>query len=322
MAFLDQAYAFQNVQGSTFVFLTYLNWQLREGGDDDIGELISPIGTSNPSVTLLDAPFDWNSGFRVGGGYKSAELWDAVIYLTSYNTKANTYISAPGQLYSPYIGNFFQNNTNGRNNGPFYNAEGLRWDFNYNIVDLELGRHFIIDQILTLRPFIGLKMGTIHHNLLTSWFGPNTLIAQVPTPITSFTAATENLTQKFTGVGPSFGLDTSWSLHQFSQSSIHLIGDFSAALLWGIWRFTDQYQTNGASSVTVTVDNVNGATPVTRAFIGLGWVQSFSTLDLETSLGYEAQIWFDEVQYNTLSSGRLSDIMSLQGLVLNVAVNF
>lgn len=321
-AFTSQLYALQCRQGSAFVFTEVLEWQVREGGADMVGERISPIGTANPSVKLLDAPFSWNTGFRIGGGYKNPNNWDTVFYYTSYNTQATNQIYAPGQVYSPYLGNFFQNNIDGKNNGPFYDAARARWKINYNTVDFELGRTFKIDEILTLRPFLGLKAAIINQNIYTNWQGPNTLVSGVPVPITTFTAATENLSNYFSGIGPSFGLNTTWPICKFTQSSVNLIGNFSAALLWGLWRYKDIYQTDGSSSVNVTGDNVNGAAPMTRAFVGLEWIASFSKADVNVHLGYEGQIWLDQIQFNTLSSGRLNDLMSLQGGALDFRVYF
>jgi hypothetical protein len=101
-----------------------------------------------------------------------------------------------------------------------------------------------------------------------------------------------------------------------------LIGDFSAALLWGLWRYKDIYQTDSSTSVNVAGNNVNGAAPTTRVFVGLEWIGTFSKTDVNVRLGYEGQIWLDQMQFNTLSSGRLNDLMSLQGGVLDFRVNF
>ncbi|MDR3492156.1 MAG: Lpg1974 family pore-forming outer membrane protein [Gammaproteobacteria bacterium] len=322
MAFTSSLYAFQYTKGSAFVFADVLEWQVREGSADMVGEQISPVGTANPSVKLLDAPFNWNTGFRIGVGYKNLNQSDSVVYYTGYHTQATNQISAPGQVYSPYLGNFFQNNTNGKDNGPFYDAASVRWKINYNTLDFELGRTFKIDNILTLRPFLGLKGAIINQNIYTNWQGPNTLSSKVPVPITTFTSATENLSNYFSGIGPAFGLNTTWPVHQFTQGSVNLIGDFSAALLWGLWRYKDIYQTDGSSSVNVTGNTVNGAAPMTKAFVGLEWMGSFSKADVNVRLGYEGQVWFDQLQFNTLSSGRLNDLMSLQGAVLDFRVNF
>jgi hypothetical protein len=320
--FASQAFAFHLTQGSAYAFADVLDWQIREGSDDDWAELISPTGTANPTVTLLQAPFRWNAGYRVGAGYKDNNQWDTVLYYTSYHTQASNQVSAPGQLYSPYIGNFFQNNTNGSANGPFYNAANVRWKINFNTLDWELGRTFYAGNIVNLRPFLGVKGAVINQNIYTNWTGPNTLILGFPVPITAFSSATENLTNYFTGVGPAFGLDTTWAVQRLARGSINLYGNFSAALLWGLWRYQDNYQTNGSGSVTVTGNNVNGAAPTVRGFVGIGWTGNFSKTELSVRLGYEGQVWFDQVQYNSLSSGRLSDIMSLQGGTLDIGVTF
>lgn len=322
MVEITPLHASQLTQPSTFVFAQFLEWQVREGGADLVGELISPVGTANPSVTLLDAPFNWHAGFRIGGGYRSANAWDSIVYYTMYNTQASNQLSAPGQLYSPYIGNFFQNNTIGNGNGPFYDAMNFLWKIYYYTLDVELGRTFKIDKILTLRPFLGLKGAIINQSINTRWQGPNTLVSNVPVPITSFSSATENLSNDFYGIGPSFGLNTTWPIHTFTSGTLSLIGNFSVALMWGKWRYKDNYQTNTAASVTVTGKDIDGAAPMTRGVVGLEWLASFAKTNVIASLSYEGQAWFDQMQFNSLSSGRLNDLMSLQGGVFELRVYF
>lgn len=307
---------------TTFVTIDALYWQAREGGADMWGERIGPEGSANPTVDLLEAPFDWNTGYRIGGGYRNISGWDTVAYFTSYHTKATNQIYAPSQVYSPYIGNFFQNNLNGGDNGPYYDAASILWRFAYDTVDLELGRTFKFDKLLTLRPFLGLKGAIINQNIYTTWQGPHTRTGGTPVPITTFSVANENLTNYFSGIGPSFGVDTTWPIYEDATSSFSVIGNFSAALMWGLWRYKDLYQTNGSDSVTVTTGNVNGAAPVITGFVGLGWKGQFPKVGVAVRLGYEGQVWFNQVQFNMLSSGRLNDNMSLQGGVLDVGINF
>lgn len=321
LAATSALHAFQFPQKGAFVFAEAVEWQVREGGADMVGELISPIGTPKSSVKLLDAPFQWNPGFRIGGGYQSTDHWDALAYYTSYNTEATYQLSAPGQIYSPYIGNFFENNTNGKDNGPFYDAAHFLWKINYHTLDFELGRTIKADNVVTLRPFLGLKGALINQSIHTGWQGPNTLISGVPVAITTFSSATENLSNNFFGIGPVFGLNTTWPIHTFSKNSINLIGNFSTALMWGRWQYKDDYQTNNSQSVKVTGDAINGGAPMVRANIGLEWLASFAKTDLSISLSYEGQAWFDQMQFNSLSSGRLNDLMSLQGAVLDLRVN-
>jgi hypothetical protein len=308
-------------KGTPFMLVEVLEWQVREGGADMVGELISPIGTANPSVKLLDATFNWHPGIRIGGGYRSNNDYDALIYYTYYTTQATNQLSAPGQLYSPYIGNFFQNNTIGGGNGPFYDSANFLWKIYYNTLDLELGRTFKLDNILTLRPYLGLKGAIINQSIYTGWGGANKLISGVPVPITTFRSATEDLSNDFYGVGPSFGLNTTWPIPIVTHGSLSVIGNFSTAMMWGKWRYIDDYKTDGADSVQVTGDDIIGAAPMLRAIVGLQWQGSLAKADVTASLSYEGQAWFDQMQFNTLSSGRLNDMMSLQGAVLSLRVN-
>ena len=323
LIFTSQLYAFQYVKGSTTVFANLLGWTVREGGDEDWGEIINQPG-NNISEKNLQAAFNWNTGFRIGIGYNNSNDWDSVLYYTSYQTKATSQVTAPAQIYSPYLGNFFAaNNTLGANNGPFYNSASLIWRFAFNTLDFELGRSFKIDKILTIRPFLGIKGAVINQKIYTNWQGPNTLNALGTTvPITSFTSASENLTQDFTGIGPSFGVNTTWPVYKISNGSFNLFGNFSAALLYGVWRFTQVYQNDAPSSVTTLVDDVHGVAPVTRAFVGIEWAGTFPNVDANVRLGYEGQVWFDQMQLNSLNGGRLNDIMSLQGGVLDFSFKF
>lgn len=320
MASTSPSYAYQYKKGSTFAFTDLLVWRVREGGSENWAQYIGPKGTSQ-TINLYEAPFNWNTGFRVGLGYNSPdELWDSVLYWTSYQTKSTN--TASGNIYSSYVGNFFANNTNGVNFGPYYRNASIQWRFFYNTVDVELGRNFKIDNVLTLHPFVGIKTAIINQNIDTNWQTPFTTFLDIPIPITSFSSATESLKNDFSGVGPSIGLNTTWPLFKGQKNSFNLIGNFSGALLWGHWSFNELYQNNTPYSATVNVSSVNGASPMARALMGLEWASQFSKVDLNVRLGYEAQVWFNQVQFYSLNMGRLNGLMSLQGGVLDFTFKF
>lgn len=297
-----------------FVFAELLYWQPREGGDENWAQYITPKGAEQ-SITLYDAPFKFNPGFRVGIGS------DLVLYYTYYQTNAENHAS--GDIYSAYLGNYFANNTNGANFGPFYDSANMRWDFTFQSIDLELGRKFPIDKILILRPFVGLKTAFINQKIDTNWYGPKTTdIFGIIIPITTFSTATENLKQDFFGIGPSLGLDTTWPLYQSTNHNFNLIGNLSAALLWGHWSFSDQYENNTPVSITVDTDSFNGAETVVRGILGFEWSNKFSQHDLTIRLNYEAQLWMNQIQFYTLSTGRMNNLMSIQGANLGFNLSF
>lgn len=315
IVFASQAYGYQNSEGSAFFFSDILVWKLREGSADNWTQEISPAGT-NQTAKVLGVPFKWSPGLRLGVGYTACNNWDSVFSYTGFRTKGVSQASATtGGVFSPFLGNFFINNTDGAGiKGPNYNSANIQWKVLFNVLDLEAGRTIQIDPLFKLRPFFGLKAGFIHRNIQSTW--------QNPTIPTTFTTATEHLKNKFEGIGPSVGLNTTWSLFKISDQSFNLLGHFSGALLWGHWRFKDLYQNNTPTSVEIHVSPITGAAPMARALMGIEWVGCLAGANMAVRLGYEAQVWFDQIQYYSLNMGRLSNLMSLQGGVLGVEFYF
>lgn len=312
LAFASQLHGFENPI-STFVFSDLLIWQLREGSADNWAQEISDSGVNQP-INVLGVPFNWNTGLRVGAG-RNYGNWDVVGSYTWFQTKASSQASvSSGGIYSPFLGNFFANNTNGSGFGPHYYDASVYWKLYYNIFDLELGRVFKIDEILQLRHFIGLKGGWINQNINSNW--------QHPTVATNFTSATEDLKNDFWGIGPSIGLNTTWPVYKVNNKILKIFGNLSGALLWGHWHFKDEYANNTPTTVTVHLDTVNGAASMATALVGIEWSANFSRSSLNIRLGYEAQVWFNQVQYYSFNMGRLNNLMSLQGGILGFCFYF
>jgi hypothetical protein len=297
---------------ATFALGELLYWQLREGSDENWSQFITPTGPEQ-SVTLFDAPFQWNPGFRLGLGYDArAEAWDTVLYYTNYTTEAKNHAS--GDIYSAYLGNYFANNTTGAHFGPTYSSASIRWDFSFQTIDLELGRKFKTDHLLMLRPFVALKTAFIDQEIHTHWYGPKS--------ISSFSTATEKLENNYWGIGPALGLDTTWQLYHSSRQAFNLIGNISGAIMWGQWSFSDEYQNTTPVTIKVHSSDIVGASTMARGILGLEWNKHFSEIDLNLRLAYEAQVWFDQLQYYNYNMGRLDNLMSLQGVNLGVSINY
>lgn len=311
--FSCQLHADKYTQGSTFAFADLLIWKLREGGADNWTQEISPAGT-NQDINVLSVPFKWDTGARLGIGHQYS-YWDTIVAFTWFQTRANSQASvSAGGLYSPFLGNFYVNNTIGTGFGPNYRSANVQWTVYFDVIDLELGHSFKIDESLILRPFVGLKGGFINQSIDTYW--------QDPTVATNFTSATENLKNDFWGVGPSLGIDSAWPVYKFNLGVFNIFGNFSGALMWGHWSFKDLYQNNQPRSVTVNLDDINGAATMARALLGVEWIMNQRHSNLTLRLGYEAQVWFDQVQFYSLNMGRLGNIMSLQGGVLGFCFYF
>lgn len=298
------------------MFAELLYWQLNEVSDENWSQNLPPSGDYQ-AVTLHNVPFKLDPGVRLGIIYDTPSgVWDTSLYYTYYQTSAND--RAEGHVYSPYLGNFFANNANGSDFGPYYDNAKLDWDFAFHTIDLELARHFVIDNALNLRPFIGLKAAVIRQEIDSHWYGPNDSTG----PINTFTTARERITNNFWGVGPSLGLDSTWRLYQSINKSLNIIASLSGAVMWGHWSFSDHYENDTPVSIKIKNSDINDAAPMGRGVLGLEWTMQYSEAALSIYLAYEAQVWLDQVQYYNYNMGKLDNLMSLQGGTLGVRLNY
>lgn len=308
-----------------FMGANLLIWQIREVGADNWAQVIQEPGVYQ-QVQLLDAPFKWKPGFRLDIGYDSHyDLWDILFSYTWYRTNAALLTNQTSSfVYSSFLGNFFINNTNGAKiSGPVYRAASINWDVLFNTFDLELGRTFKTDEFLTVRPFIGLKGGVVNQRINTNWKTPfaKDVFDQL-VPLTTFSSATEAIKNNFGGAGPLAGINTSWIFYTTYRHSCSIFGNFSGALLGGRWHLKDLYQNNAPQSVAIINDSLTTALTMVRGNLGIGWDALINDFMLTLSLSYESQVWFNMLRFYSLNGGRPNNLLSLQGAVFELGINF
>ncbi len=265
--------------------------------------------TIEPQVEKLayqTSKFGWDPGVRIGLGYNMGyDDWDSQVSYTWFQTHSASQIS--GDITAAYLGS----------KAALYNSyesASIKWALAYNILDLDLGRSFLVSCSLSLRPSIGLKGGWIDQTIRTFWVNP--LVGGLRF---SFTAH-EDLKNNFSGGGPKFGLSGKWSI---SSSNFSLLGQFSGAFMWGHWVLKDKFH-GGLTQVSVQVGERNLAAIELQALIGLGFDTNFNN-DLShfsLKIGYEIQDWFDQYQgFDNFSGGHSNDLI-LQGLSCDLRVDF
>lgn len=297
---------------SIYGFIDILSWQVREGGADNWAQVIPSAGLTVP-IRIIDAPFDWNTGWRIGIGYVFEPFChDVEIIYTTYHTIANN--QAAGVVASSFDGNYFAGNTNGAALGPAYQKASIRWQFYYNTLDLNLGHRFMLASYLQLHPYIGLKTASIRQRIFSHWYNP--------TVATTFTSASENLKNDFLGVGPSIGIDTTWPFFSGGCQTISLIGNFAGTLLYGHWHFDDVYTNNTPVTINVHVSSVNGVAPMFGGLLGFEWTKHFVRSALRASIGYEVQAWFNQIQFYSLNGGRFNRTTYIRGGNFEVRYDF
>lgn len=296
---------------NNFAAFDLLYWQAREGGADNWAKTISAPGAQQ-TAQLADAPFPWKTGIRLSIGHFFHENSDVALAFTHYTTTATNQVS--GIVYSSLDANYFANNTDGSDFGPSYSNANVRWQLFYNNLDVELGHNFHLDSLLQLHPRFGLEFASINQNIYTNWNNPTTT--------TTFTSASENLQNNFSGIGPVFGIDSLWSLYSGSHHSFNIVGNLTTALVWGQWTFKDVYNNNQPVTITVNSDGVNGLSPMIGGLLGVQWNMTLPTTELSIRLGYEEQVWLNQMQIYFLDTGKMNRSTTFQGANLQFKLTF
>ncbi|WP_367607633.1 Lpg1974 family pore-forming outer membrane protein [Legionella sp. W05-934-2] len=317
----SQIFAIQHSHQIPSFFAELLMWQVREVSDDNWGQLLGPVGTYQQNQ-FLSIPFAFSPGLRVGFGLHNEERpCNILVYYTGYQTRGKNHVATNnGEVHSAYLGNFFAQNLNGAGlSGPYYKQAGINWQVQLHSLDLELGRSIIIDNLVNLRPYVGLKGSAIRQSLKTNWQRPFNNTTKMP--ITTFSYANENITNNFKGIGPSVGLKSTWYLVQAPKQALNLRGDFSGAFLWGRWTITDVYQNNTPVSITIQNDKMSTGAPMARGYLGLEWANAFNHANLTIRIGYEGQVWFNQLRYYSFDMGRTNDSLFFHGGVFDVSLH-
>lgn len=285
---------------------------------------IIEIGNNTSSFTAQDIGFDWDFGFRVGAGYNlEYDQWDTQLYWTWFRTEASQNKQVFPQ-FIPVIGGvlvteeihpeFFAADLSGNNS----QSAKIRWPLLFNMFDWELGRSYWISKGLSLRPFIGLKGGWIDQSIRVNY--DHLIIASAPTQI----SATEEVKNNFWGVGPVAGVNTKWKLRNFCNHFLSLFGDFSAATMWGTWICNDVYVDSNGEKITVNTRNSTLGALMFRGFMGMGWDVDFNKdrSHFAARLGFETQLWVNQLRVATSQLIRLHGDLTLQGVTLNGRFDF
>jgi hypothetical protein len=308
--FLSTLSVLSMASGQVTVFENLLYWHASQ-------QTTSPwayIQTTNPSnpanaYTEPNVYFGWSPGLTVGIQYEQPNFLDTKLYWTYFSTKTNEAVTAaPTELIIP---EFF----NGFTTANIFNAAQLDWRLIMSMVDGEIGHQFKPLDSLSIRPFIGVKGGTINQSINSAW--------QVNLFNTTLFSAHENLKNNFYGVGPSFGIDSVWSLYK----NMSIVSDVSTAFLWGSWNIKDTYSGIGGllrfiPQTTISSDTEHSTLGafMARYFMGLEWTFQAEAL-VTIKAGYEMQFWSNQLRLPVFQALPIHGDLTLQGATCGISIN-
>lgn len=300
----------KNPSNNLVLSLDYLYWFSSQEVASIWADVIT-IGNNTSSWKADGFNFNWDSGFRVGVGYNfNYDKWDTLFTWTWFETDAEHSIPFESNAsISPEFDAAFLS-------GDRPQSMSAKWSLFLNMFDFELGKSLWITKCFFLRPFLGIKGGFINQKIHAKYY--DLIINHVSTN----DLALENLKNNFSGIGPLLGFSTKWRVKSFVYNFFDIFGDFSIATMWGDWVCKDFYKNsiNRTSSVNMK-DSKLGAF-MFKGFMGLEWDLKIKKSCFTTKLGYEMQIWLNQLRIATFQLQRLHNDLTLQGITLNCRLDF
>jgi hypothetical protein len=298
----------------------FLAWQASE----EIASIWTGVFTLEDNKNTWSLPsfdFNWNYGFRVGAGYDMLhDEWDTIVYWSWFRTDGEHAIPPSSAIYliqPEFDAALLSGITLDSFSSP--SSMSARWSLLYNMFDWELGRSYWVSQHLSLRPFIGVKGGWIHQ-AIDAKYNDLTFFEIFP----STDAGIERLTNHFWGVGPTGGINTQWRLAAFGSHFFDCFGDFSTATMWGRWSCSDVYKNPLPTTYSIITEDSSLGALMFRGCLGLGWDAHFrnNKSHFAAKLGFESQLWLNQLRIATFQVQRLHHDLTLQGVTFNVRFDF
>ena len=256
-----------------FVTADFILWTPREEGLE-----YAMTGANAPTSqgSLREPDFGLEPGFKVGLGLNLGhDGWDIFAEYTWLRSDVDDSVrsSTMDWLWR---------------DGVSPDRADARWDFHFNVIDLELGRNFFVSQYLTLRPHYGFK-GTWQDQDYTS----RAEFLNAAGDVTLRNKMVQDF--DYWGFGIRTGLDTAWHF----SSSWSIFGNFAISALWSgfdIDRKDTQFSAVADTTITQlnTENNFHTILPVLELAIGLRWETWFSDDDYHFGIdaGWEEQVWW------------------------------
>lgn len=309
-----------DVQGKGFFFtFDVFYWQL--GADGTEFAVTVPVNQS-----IDTRPFkgrvkenefnNWDWGFRIGAGYNFTHgEWDIYANYTYYRNssslkKGNGLIGLPG-LNTQVPAITFKDDHHPYNTT--IDTAAASFKFNFDRLDLELGRDFYVAKYLSLRPHVGLVSAWTNQEQTCRYTGGDVL--------GNNTAAVKNK-NKFWGIGPRAGMNTTWHL----CNNITLIGNASGGLVYSNYRLSrDQSYSPNESYDFYLTNNFHRFTPTAQMQLGFGYDKYTSDCKqhFSTFLVWDIQYWWGmarKIHPTTFATDENN--LNLQGITLGFKFNF
>jgi len=294
--------------GTLHPFIDVLAWRASETDSAwaEITAPVLPLPTVTKTVNHEYLTFHTRPGLKVGFLYEPGDgYFDSTFYWTTYSAASSKNIPlANHAIFSLFF-----------SGSPFL-SESIsfgayaKWQLALNMLDYVASHPFHPTPTLTLTPKIGVKGGTINQSINVNWFD---LIYN----------ASENVTNNFTGFGPTFGIDAKWN----GFKNFNLVGNITTALMYGRWNESDTYHRPAAplgiqpaATIYTNMDKSKLGSLMMDYYLGLQWVHEGQSR-VSFNLGYEMQYWAGQLRWMSVQQFPPLGDLTLQGATCGITID-
>jgi hypothetical protein len=302
---------FAAAQGIGFsIYADFIYWQARVANLDFAQSNVSDGGGVISQGSVYYPGFKYQPGFKVGlaldVGHDNWDLTAEYVRLSGNGSKNSVTVEAETSELVP-TRTIFDNDFA---SGLLSSADG-NFGYQYNLVNLDLGRNYFISENLTLRPFFGLS---------GAWDKTSSLVHYTTTDTTPVSLS-QSYTQRYYGVGYRTGMNTAWCFDE----NFSIYGDLTLMNLWS--RYKASAQETDVTDPLLPDVNYNtqgvqyGLQYVVDIQMGIRWAMRFNddTMGFGLQAGWDQQVWINHVQSPVSTS---ASNLSIQGLDIRARFDF
>lgn len=300
-----------------FLNIDVLYWHAKVGGseycytDNDMNASLPIQGT------VSENDFNWDWGFRVGLGYNfDYDGWDAFLNYTYFDSSDGSSTSA--NFNGSVIPLKGTPSITGSTDLTSVTSATSSYRFDYDNLDLELGRNYFVSRSLSFRPHFGLRSSWLDLTQRTTFSGGSVLMNN------QLRVCDVN---NFWGMGPRTGFNSKWHL----SDCFSVVGNVSGALLYGYYKVS--HSENDTSSLSNQIDitaNMHRFSPNAQMFLGLSFDKYMfnDKQHIGIALGWEIQYYWRANQmlksddFQVLKYERYSEDAAMYGVTLDFRWDF
>lgn len=283
--------------------------------------VLSNVGNAVVKRGTQETPdFEWGPGFKVAFGVALPwDHWDLNLeYTWLYTFDATNHIKDSN-------GNIAEAVAVGSLTSSTSELSGItkahsKWDLQFNVIDIDIGKNYYLSNHVTLRPFAGLKWTWQDQDWTAHYTADN---LSVNGSLSGPGKARMKQDHFFWGVGVRTGLKSQW----YVTTDWSIFANTALSALWNDYTVDrrDKFQPNGTDAATVLSTSkdcydLHSVAEFQLGMMGEWWFYN-NNLHFAISAAYEQQVWINYGEFIYLTDHSAGDL-SLHGLTLKARFDF